>query len=1157
MEDADFQDIDDLVPNVDQLEVEKLAIRLTNQLVQFQGCCRDCHEHFNREHANEHKSYCGLQTFVGETKDRELSGCPDILAFNRIASYEDNLAGSMTAAQKRWVFNGIRPNDPEETPIHICLWQGDTPCQTAKVTFDIDSITGFCTSLGIAKGGIRWNFTQMPVSDLQSSLHLTRRRVQFFDSHGHFHSVRKPVNEIPHYMLGRLIRFEDMSLLFLFPNLYREGQQSSRLLDDDFKTWTDQVLLPAIYQHHDSSQLQHYPCSYHHGKYNSTARGVEGRSRKVDALPREQRMMYFVPPDQLHTIWETILETIEQPGLQQFRDVTILLHAKNLKTLTKDCTWKGMMTRLQKYWGDVVDMAHMSADFYVDIGKETCPSQTYLPIQDLAGLPVAETLLWKKCCLDSYYEWSRNGEKTSSCKQWLYPTAMLRDTVSMGLEPAVNSWQRSRGLLYSQFYASMKEVFAAGNQYPFTNTAIETLALDPQLRKTWQHVGAGLSHDPVALMKAYLYAKARCYYGLQGSMQKSFGIREEHRISNALLQVVDSRFRALGLDDQRISLAGDELPFVTYPTSTVLSWCQWNINKFCVGFEMVYSLSQRPWVTWEHTRVMLMFLRCLRYSYGHRHPREAAGCWRDVRYIPNSDIPDGLRRMEGLGFEVTLARYGYAWFLEKMDWETLTFKAPYAQYMLFNNPSMQTAYHARYGQIRDVRADFITVNKIHQLMEEFGAFPSCQEFLEDVLRQICLCAFRKDVFQHIKHLLKKSYVKEALAGKVALCWPSVNRALQRRYGPPHLATGKRLMVQGVEALFAWLWEWKDDHFQRKHWSEKPYRLLYQRSFQIISLIRGKGLAREWKRKLKSTFIRSHWLLPYPQGDRFMKRDSNTKQVCWWSSYHSGVHAYYQGQEELERLEQPLPTSHIKHYPLDGWKLSQNQTQYMPYEVWPEQDLSDLSESEIYEWVSQFAAEGQLALESGIVPNSPPVIYELYSIEPESEASTQEDSGEVGRILRELYNAKEKHQTLWWRQRVRWESEEDRASEGTSDEERLEAREREQGLAVQVKAEELKRAVAEKREEEKRKEKSLKEGMKAGLQQARERLKDIKNRSRLARQLERERAVELRDKMARLAARESRRRIDEHIAKQQREEEQKAWVRRLQGNQGRGGAARLY
>jgi Fe-S cluster biogenesis protein NfuA len=43
VEDAGFQDIDDLVPDVGQSEIEKLAVRLTNQLVQFQGCCRDCH----------------------------------------------------------------------------------------------------------------------------------------------------------------------------------------------------------------------------------------------------------------------------------------------------------------------------------------------------------------------------------------------------------------------------------------------------------------------------------------------------------------------------------------------------------------------------------------------------------------------------------------------------------------------------------------------------------------------------------------------------------------------------------------------------------------------------------------------------------------------------------------------------------------------------------------------------------------------------------------------------------------------------------------------------------------------------------------------------------------------------------------------------------
>jgi hypothetical protein len=61
---------------------------------------------------------------------------------------------------------------------------------------------------------------------------------------------------------------------------------------------------------------------------------------------------------------------------------------------------------------------------------------------------------------------------------------MLGDTISMGVEPGANSQLRSGGLLYNQFCSSIKEVFAAGNQYPFTNNAIEILALDPQLRKT-------------------------------------------------------------------------------------------------------------------------------------------------------------------------------------------------------------------------------------------------------------------------------------------------------------------------------------------------------------------------------------------------------------------------------------------------------------------------------------------------------------------------------------------------------------------------------------------------------------------------------------------------------------------------------------------------
>jgi hypothetical protein len=102
----------------------------------------------------------------------------------------------------------------------------------------------------------------------------------------------------------------------------------------------------------------------------------------------------------------------------------------------------------------------------------------------------------------------------------------------------------------------------------------------------------------------------------------------------------------------------------------------------------VYSLSGRQWVTWEYTRIMLIFLRYFPFSYRHRQVQESAGYWRDVRYTANSDAPDGLRRTEGLGFEVTMSQYGYLWFLEKVNWGTMTFRAPHGLYMLFNNPSM-------------------------------------------------------------------------------------------------------------------------------------------------------------------------------------------------------------------------------------------------------------------------------------------------------------------------------------------------------------------------------------------------------------------------------------------------------------------------------------
>ena len=85
---------------------------------------------------------------------------------------------------------------------------------------------------------------------------------------------------------------------------------------------------------------------------------------------------------------------------------------------------------------------------------------------------------------------------------------MLQNTGSLTIETGKRSQRRTAGLLYSQFYPSIKEVFAAGNVYPFTNTAIETLALDKKLkenmgtRRGWSQPSACCLSQGISLYKA-------------------------------------------------------------------------------------------------------------------------------------------------------------------------------------------------------------------------------------------------------------------------------------------------------------------------------------------------------------------------------------------------------------------------------------------------------------------------------------------------------------------------------------------------------------------------------------------------------------------------------------------------------------------------------
>lgn len=59
---------------------------------------------------------------------------------------------------------------------------------------------------------------------------------------------------------------------------------------------------------------------------------------------------------------------------------------------------------------------------------------------------------------------------------------MLRDACGMTSLTLKCSQLHKGGLLYSQFYSSVKEVIDAAKSYPFQNDGFEEMALDPQIQ---------------------------------------------------------------------------------------------------------------------------------------------------------------------------------------------------------------------------------------------------------------------------------------------------------------------------------------------------------------------------------------------------------------------------------------------------------------------------------------------------------------------------------------------------------------------------------------------------------------------------------------------------------------------------------------------------
>ena len=314
----------------------------------------------------------------------------------------------------------------------------------------------------------------------------------------------------------------------------------------------------------------------------------------------------------------------------------------------------------------------------------------------------------------------------------------------------------------------MKEIVDATKCFPFSNEGIEELALDPQIRSAAYQIARGSQHQARTVERAYLGSKRRTHEALRASRSKSFGVREEYRITWGLFIALQDRLRFVDVPESDGALGDCPRHVWAIQTRHYLDFLRRSADKFATGFEIVFATCARDLITWEQTKIMAMFLRCLRYVFGgHLLSVESALWWsRRDRKRPGAGLQ---RSWYGMGFCNTLPAYKYCWLEPRVDWERLQFMSDISESMLFGNRMLQQRYRHR----ARVQAFFDLTRRLDLALDWLRRFQGIREVRKRLVSwivHICHQQFRKDVLQCVKSELIEEGRAEVLEGWEPFCY---------------------------------------------------------------------------------------------------------------------------------------------------------------------------------------------------------------------------------------------------------------------------------------------------------------------------------------------------------------------------------------------------
>lgn len=283
------------------------------------------------------------------------------------------------------------------------------------------------------------------------------------------------------------------------------------------------------------------------------------------------------------------------------------------------------------------------------------------------------TWMWRSCCLDKVVEaFEMKDDEGSKIMATKYNWCMTRDIGNLTMTGKKRSMIRKGGLIHSQFYGMSKLQYDAIKHFPWDedDDTMAMMALDKGYREALRATMAARDVEMKRCRQSYNHCGRRYLLGSRMNEDRSWGAREEHRMTLRLVKTIDSELCSRGYPELRRKES--RFQFYVHPTRVVNAFSEMVTLPMASWFQETLGMAPEGMLGVDRQKLAILQSFLLKHCYCSallcKHPL----LWE--KWIRGEGDEEGYKI--GVGLKDIIEKYGFGWLPNDMfNWEGNIFAA--------------------------------------------------------------------------------------------------------------------------------------------------------------------------------------------------------------------------------------------------------------------------------------------------------------------------------------------------------------------------------------------------------------------------------------------------------------------------------------------------